>query len=123
MANKLKIFFLIFALGMFVIPKQILFAQNSAMSCCIENSIKDCCETHKKNTNEKPCHDSDKKGHNCTGCTTCTSCHFVAFLFSLPAEYLYKKPLAITFIREPFAYFTPEISVISGKIWQPPKIG
>ena len=122
MAKKFRIMLMIFALGLFVIPKQMLFAQNTEMSCCTGKSSKDCCDSQQKK-DDKPCHDSGKKDQKCNGCTSCSSCHFVILLFSRPAELSYIKPVKILTQKEKFTYITPEISDISGKIWQPPKIG
>ncbi len=44
MAKHLKIIVMIFALGMFIVPNQMLFAQNTETACCTtEKSEKDCC--------------------------------------------------------------------------------
>ena len=61
MAKHLKIIVMIFALGMFIVPNQMLFAQNTETACCTtEKSDKDCCSSSKKSS---PCHDTSKN-HN-----------------------------------------------------------
>ena len=48
MAKHLKIIVMIFALGMFIVPNQMLFAQNTETACCTtEKSEKDCCSSSK----------------------------------------------------------------------------
>ncbi len=48
MAKHLKIIVMIFALGMFIVPNQMLFAQNTETACCTtEKSEKDCCSASK----------------------------------------------------------------------------
>ena len=66
MAKHLKIIVMIFALGMFIVPNQMLFAQNTETACCTkEKSEKDCCSSSKKSS---PCHDTSKKSQSCKFC-------------------------------------------------------
>ena len=122
MAKRLKILLMIFALGSFILPGQISFAQSSEMSCCkSSDQSNDCCKKTQKE--EKPCHDSSQQNSCGDQCTACASCHFAAaFFYPVSHETLisYSK---IQVQKETFTYVTPEISDIFSKIWQPPKIG
>ena len=80
MAKHLKIIVMIFALGMLIVPNQMLFAQNTETACCTtEKSEKDCCSSSRKSS---PCHDTSKKSQSCnSNCAKCTSCSLsVVFL-------------------------------------------
>ena len=113
---------MIFALGCFIIPKQMLFAQNTEMSCCKSSTEKkDCCKKDKKE--EKPCHDSQKSNSCGDNCTSCGTCHFVAAFFYAKNTETFSFSPKIQITKEKFTYVTPEISDIFTKIWQPPKIG
>ena len=122
MAKKFQIFLMILALGFFVIPKQVFFAQTTQMSCCTSKSEKDCCTKDTKKEQEKPCHDSEK--NSCNDCTTCHSCHAGCIVFGVDnaANQAEISP-SIFSKKEKFNYCTPEIQETVSKIWQPPKIG
>ena len=127
MAKKFSIVFMMLALGLFVVPKQMLFGQTAGMSCCQPSKQKkdDCCKTNSK---DKPCHDSKDSNNSEKGCgdkcTSCTTCHYAAVVFILKTEER-KQDTKIHFTekQEAFTYITPEISDIFANIWQPPKIG
>lgn len=121
MKEKLKIILMIFALGLFVIPKQSFSAQTKD-SCCTEVATKDCCKKNNHHS-QKPC-SKDSENNKCNDCTTCSSCHhsLVTFAVSLNENLVEPNPI-IQSGAENFKYISPEISDISIKIWQPPKIG
>ncbi len=122
MAKKLKIFLMIFALGTFIFPNQLLFAQNTEMSCCkSSDTASDCCKT--KQQDEKPCHDSGEKNSCGDHCTSCSSCHFTAIFFYKKQDEQFTSFNKIDVEKKKFTYITPEFSGISQSIWQPPKIG
>ncbi len=123
MAKHLKIIVMIFALGMFIVPNQMLFAQNTETACCTtEKSEKDCCSASKKSS---PCHDTSKKSQSCnSNCAKCTSCSLsVVFLGEETDKSLGEiSSHAISNKVENF-YLDPYLSQLSIAIWQPPKIG
>ena len=49
MAKHLKIIVMIFALGMFIVPNQMLFAQNTENSCCATKNPRKIAVVHLKN--------------------------------------------------------------------------
>ncbi len=114
---------MIFALGVLVIPKQILFGQNSEMSCCVSSSEKtdDCCG--KSKGHEMPSDKSKGDNHCDDDCNACRTCHtFVVFYPTVPEKVSYTlNKIQVT--KENFNYVIPEFSDIYSKIWQPPKIG
>ncbi|MCC2590537.1 hypothetical protein [Chryseobacterium sp. MFBS3-17] len=111
---------MIFALGLFVVPKQIFFAQSAQMSCCqTEKTETSGCHSDQQ---EQSCHDTQDQ--NCTtNCTSCGACHFtVAYFYGHPTTHINSEIRNISSAAE-FTYITPDISDILSKIWQPPKIG
>ncbi len=122
MAKRFQIFLMILALGFFVIPKQVFFAQTTEMSCCTNTSEKDCCNKDTKKDQKKPCHDSKK--NSCNDCTTCHSCHASFIAFGLNGTTNQSEASTFAFSKkENFNYRAPEIQEAVTKIWQPPKIG
>ncbi|MBF6609678.1 MAG: hypothetical protein ITF99_00835 [Chryseobacterium sp.] len=122
MAKKLSIFLLILALGLFITPKQMLFAQAESICCIADSDSKDCCQSPQE-TQEKPCHDSGSKEHSCEGCLTCTACHLHIAFFSVPISGFSTDILRVLPVeKKAFTYITPEILDVNSKIWHPPKI-
>lgn len=121
MANFFKIFLMIFALGTFIIPKQIFFAENQEMSCCTnDSSEKDCCKKEKST----PCKDSKTENHSCNGnCTNCSFCSTSIVFMKVEFENKIEKKSQnkISYKVENF-YLQPSLSDLPKKIWQPPKI-
>lgn len=124
MTRTFKIFFIVLGLGIFILPKQVVFAQSS-IECCDENSTKEeCCK------NQKPtsCHSEKSKdnspqnncGDDCTQCHSCTV-HFVMNFLSSEAGFSLTPHLFVKKINFNYrsTYFSSEIQ----NIWQPPKIG
>lgn len=121
MAKSLKIVLMVFALGIFIIPKQMLFAQKTELSCCSKTSSeKNCC----KKEHSKPCHDSKSKGNSCEGnCEKCTSCSFApVFITSEFKNNFTEDCQNIISNKVENFYLTPHFSKLSKAIWQPPKI-
>src|SRR5690606_34329811 len=83
MAKKLSMFLIIFTLGLFITPKQMLFAQAESICCIADSERKDCCQAPQK-TQYKPCHDSGSKSHASEARLTCTACHLPIAFFSVP---------------------------------------
>lgn len=70
--KKLQVFLMILFLGIFILPKQMISAQQTEMSCCKKESKKeDCCKDHHQKSGNK--HQSCDDG--C--CATCNTCTFV----------------------------------------------
>ena len=121
MARKLHILVIIFCLGVFIIPKQNVFAQIKAQSCCTTTGLGDCCPSEQKDP--KPCHGEDKKscGSDCSSCRTCTS---TSVFSSVTPELLTVTKLLVAGRSDmDFCYLSPDFSDPTARIWQPPKIG
>ena len=121
MAKKVQLILMIFCLGIFVVPKQIFFAENNEMSCCNkENPTKSCCDKEKSS----PCKDSKNKHHSCDGnCTNCVFCSTSIVFLGVEFQNLLEKisQKHISNKVENF-YLQPSLSQLPKKIWQPPKI-
>ncbi len=121
MAKKVQLILMIFCLGIFVVPKQIFFAENKEMSCCNkENPTKSCCDKEKSS----PCKDSKNKHHSCDGnCTNCVFCSTSIVFLGVEFQNLLEKisQKHISNKVENF-YLQPSLSQLPKKIWQPPKI-
>ena len=124
MSKTLKIFFIVLGLGIFILPKQMIYAQNP-VECCDQKSTKDdCCKTEKTKSchseNSKKKSDKDSCGDNCNQCHSCTI-NFVLNYISPELQTLAKNQ----FFNQRL-HFDYEISYFSSNlnnIWQPPKIG
>ena len=124
MFRTLKIFLIIFGLGVFILPTQTLFAQDAKMECCSKKEKKDdCCKTEKTQSchSENPSGTSEK--NTCSNdCSNCHSCSVnLALNYYLSEDY---QPLQKTFFDHQLK-FNYEISFFSSSfhnIWQPPKI-
>jgi hypothetical protein len=124
MLRTLKIFFIVLGLGIFILPKQMIYAQ-SFTECCKQNSPKkECCKKEKTSS----CHSTSSKnkseknncGDDCNKCHSCTV-HFVMnyltpeFNSVLKPHFSDKKSI--------LDYSNPYYSFSLQNIWQPPKIG
>lgn len=110
---------MLFCLGIFILPKQIISAQNAEMACDISSMKDDCC----KDKSTQNHHQKDKNDGCGDDCYSCVTCHTFA-VFSYPnlkeiSENMGKIPVK----KEKFTYVTPDFSEVYSKIWQPPKIG
>lgn len=123
MSRTLKIFFMLLGLSIFVLPKQMISAQNpkeccdeklSVENCCKIDTTKSCHADHSKNNSEK-----NHCGEDCTQCHSCTV-HFV--MNYLLAEF--NSPLQPHFFIQKFnfAYGNSYFSTTIQNIWQPPKL-
>lgn len=124
MSRTLKLFLLVLGLGIFTLPKQMVFAQNMTECCDQKATSENCCaskstdschsETSDKNSQKENC------GDDCTNCHSCTV-HFAVNYIS--------PELSAGLNQHKFATelnFGEGISFISSSIqniWQPPKIG
>ncbi|KIA89259.1 hypothetical protein SAMN05421876_10533 [Kaistella jeonii] len=123
MSRTLKIFFIVLGLSIFILPKQMIFAQ-SKVECCDQKSTKDdCCKTDKTKTchseNSKSKSEKNNCGDDCTQCHSC-SVHFVINFIS---------PESKTFLTQrfysqklSFEYRNFYFSSSFQNIWQPPKL-
>ena len=122
MLRKLKILFIVLGLGIFILPKQMVFAQ-SPTECCDQKATDDCCSKevdtscHSENqreTSEKDC------GEDCGQCNSCT----VHFAMDYLSPVLYNSEVQHLFSSDPdFNYGIDFFSSTFQNIWQPPKIG
>ena len=123
MSRTLKIFFIVFGLSIFILPKQMVFAQ-SVIECCDQMSNDDCCQKEQTQSCHTENSSKESEENNCTDdCTQCHSCtvHFVMNYLSpeisqTSSQHLFEKTL--TFEYGNF-YFSSNFQ----NIWQPPKIG
>ncbi|QDP85151.1 hypothetical protein FNJ88_06075 [Chryseobacterium sp. SNU WT5] len=124
MLKTLKIFLIVLGLGIFILPKQMIFAQ-SVIECGDKmTNTENCCKTEKTES----CHtdNSDRKSEKSNCEDDCTQCHFctVNFVlnFLLPEinenspDHLFTKTLNFNY---GISYFSSSFE----NIWQPPKIG
>ena len=123
MFRTFKIFLIILGLGIFILPKQVVFAQTTEQCCDAKSEKDDCCSSEKT----KPCHSNDSKKdsekNNCKDdCTKCHSCvsHFV-FNYISPEIF---NPAKNHFVAKTvnFGYGITFFSTDFQNIWQPPKI-
>jgi hypothetical protein len=112
--------FLVFCLGVFIIPKANMVAPISIENCCEgSTSKKNCCKQDGSSEHK------DKKDHckdSC--CTLCSAC------FSVLDPTLSKNFLSNNDVnfenktsKKVFSYSDPSFSNRFKEIWQPPKIG
>ncbi|QOW11195.1 hypothetical protein Q73A0000_12935 [Kaistella flava (ex Peng et al. 2021)] len=124
MSRTLKIFFIVLGLSIFILPKQMIYAQTT-LECCDQKSIKDdCCKTEKT----KSCHTDQSKnksektncGDDCNNCHSCTV-HFVMNYLTPEFNSTLQRHFFIQEINFEYgnSYFSSNIQ----NIWQPPKIG
>ena len=124
MSRTLKIFFIVLGLSIFILPKQMMYAQ-SKIECCDQKSTKeDCCKTEKTKSchtdNSKNSTEKNKCGDDCTQCHSCTV-HFVLNYLSPEINPTLQKHLFAKTLNFKYgiSYFSSNIQ----NIWQPPKIG
>ena len=114
-----QLLIIILCLGLFIIPKQNFYAQQTEMSCCKTDSKKtDCCTHHKTS--------SDKQNHSKKSCNDCCKdCSFSAnFHYVIHFDELLREDTHTALAQSNrFEYKNPYISFSLHQIWQPPKIG
>ena len=124
MSRTLKIFFIVLGLSIFILPKQMIFAQ-ATVECCDQKATKDDCCDYKKSTSchsENPTDHSKKNncGDDCTKCHSCTV-HFAMNYLSPEVSATDQNHF---FFREiKFEYGITYFSSSFENIWQPPKLG
>lgn len=123
MSKTLKIFFIVLGLGIFVLPKQVVFAKNK-VECCDQKSTKEeCCKTkkstscHTKNSTKNS--KDDNCGDDCTNCHSCTV-HFATNFLS--SELNFDCNHHVFILKLNFDYGISYIFSSTQNIWQPPKI-
>ncbi len=121
MLKSLKIFLIVFGLGVFTFPKQVFFEQQTEQCCNEKPSNEDCCNSEKA----KSCHSEnpDQKDDCRSSCNSCHSCsvHFVLNYVSTEVYDFLEKPFFSE--RQNFSYQNSFFSSQIHNIWQPPKIG
>lgn len=124
MSRTLKIFFIVLGLGIFILPKQVVFAQGSIECCDQKNIIEECCDLnqsescHTENSAEQST--NDNCGDDCNTCHSCT----VHFVVNFLSPELNSNLHPHFFIKNfNFKYGNSYFSSTIENIWQPPKIG
>lgn len=122
MAKRLQILLMVFCLGIFIFPKQMISAENTEMSCCkTEKTTKDYCGKSEKSA---PCNDSKNKSHSCDGnCNNCSSCLFTVVFIGVNVNVAESNVPQIISNKVEKLYLQPNFSKLYKAIWQPPKIG
>lgn len=119
----LQIITLIFCLGIFLVPKDNLYAQNMQETCCKNNSEMGCCKKdHQQHSKEN--HGTEEKKSSCNDdcCSTCVTCY--TYVETPCAKNLQAEiPYYPSDKNLPFEYSDPYLSYGLKEIWQPPKIG
>lgn len=121
MKRKFQFLLMILCLGIFIMPKQIIFAQSKTMECC-----------QKKNDSSKSCHKQkgncnsqhNKKGNDCSGncCTSCGICSAFQISIMKSENFISLKKQNLIFKTQNFSYSEPFFNFYLKEIWQPPKI-
>lgn len=121
--KKFQFIIWIFCLGVFLIPKQNVYAMTlPTNNCCSANSTEesDCCQpahnSHSKNKDsQESCTD------NC--CHNCATCHNIPTIAIIKLTTEYSVSCTEYQSRESnFDYSDPHFSNHLDEIWQPPKI-
>ena len=122
MFKTLKIFLLVLSLGIFILPKQIVFAQQTEMCCELNSTKDDCCNKDQK----EQCHNENPKEKNGNSCgNDCANCHSCSLHFNftyLSTEFFQPQKKSWTEHAENFGYGISYFSSDFQNIWQPPKI-
>ncbi len=124
MSKTLKIFLIVLGLGIFTLPKQMIYAQ-SEMECCDLKSTKDDCGKKEKTPS---CHSENSKNKseksNCgDDCNKCQSCTVQFVLNYITAESKTSSNQHFHAQKLIFEYKNSYFSSNFHNIWQPPKIG
>lgn len=123
MFKTLKLLLIVLSLGAFILPKQMLFAQQTAQCCEQKKQEDNCCKTEKK----QPCHDNNSKSHSdknhCgNDCANCHSCSLFSLFNFVSPEILASESIHLVETKLNFNYSVCFISNNFKNIWQPPKI-
>ena len=122
MLKSLKIFLIILGLGVFILPGQLLSAQEIEQ-CCEQSTSENCC----KNDAKKSCH-SEKSGKNdhqsgCgKDCGNCQNCIISFVLNFYPAVNKMDAVPTIIGSAKIYPHKFPFFSSLFQNIWQPPKL-
>ena len=124
MLKSLKIIVLIIGLGVFILPKQMISAQNIENCCSKSSQNENCCKTEKT----EPCHDSSSQnkseknscGNDCSNCNTCS----VNVVLNYISPEIYSPLNKNLFAKNNrFNYKISFFPSTIQNIWQPPKLG
>lgn len=123
MLRTFKIVFIVLGLGIFIFPKQMVFAQNITENCDQKSSKEDCCNAelpqscHSKNASDSP--QKEDCADDCHNCHSCTVHYVMNFLSPEIANTLSQNIFALQLnFNYGISYFSSAIQ----NIWQPPKI-
>ena len=123
MSRTLKIFFIVLGLSIFILPKQMIFAQ-STVECCDQKVVKDDCCKAKKTTS---CHSenstNDSPENHCgDDCNQCNSCTVNCVMNYLSPEFSMNLKHSFFIQKLNFEYGNSYFSSNIKNIWQPPKL-
>ena len=118
MLKTLKIFLMVLGLGIFILPKQMIFAQNKMECSDHQTSKKECCESschpEKSDKSEK-----NNCGNDCSSCNTCS----VNFVLNYISPEIYSPLNKNLFAKSNrFNYKISFFPSTIQNIWQPPKL-
>lgn len=121
MKRMAELILMVFLLGAFIFPNQMVFAQPTEQCCSVNTTDSGCCDTGKNS-----CHSSTEKNQNhnsCEGnCSCAMGCH-TGFSFSAESY----DPVILD-LNSPSdgrgipGYASSFIFSVFQNIWQPPKI-
>jgi len=122
-SKSLKIFLIVLGLGIFVLPSQTLFAQETEQCCDASQNQSECCDTQ----TSKPCHDSSGKKksdkNNCgNDCSNCHSCVVSMVFTSLSPENVLEDMTGFVSNEPVYPSKVQFFTSLFYPIWQPPKL-
>lgn len=123
MFKSLKILLIVLGLGIFILPKQMLFAQQTEICCDQQNTAENCCD----NPGQENCHSTDSnknsKENNCADdCSNCHSCATHFYFNAISPDYFEVERNEMQQISRLFCYGISFFDSELQNIWQPPKI-
>lgn len=122
MKRAVKLILMIFLLGAFIFPNQMIFAQQTEQCCSKSSDTSGCCDSAKSDS----CHTSSQKTDSHNSCDGSCSCAFGCHAnFTFSALKYETKLISARFFDQKNAMFGAESSFIFSviqNIWQPPKI-
>lgn len=124
MLKSLKIFLIILGLGIFIIPKQMLYAKAPTEKCCNKSGQqKDCCQEEEKSSCHSGKSDSKSSKKDCgNSCANCHTCSVNVVMTYLPHQPIITLLLFHVSKTEVSTYQPPFFTSRFQNIWQPPKL-
>ncbi len=121
MSRFLKLFLMILALGIFILPRQVVMAQPAATACTQQMSDDGCCNTDTQSVCHTDSQDSKKDtcGDHCSDCGYCPTICFFTYLAPSQSS-AQNETFALRALN--FGYRRSFITSPDHPIWQPPKI-